>query len=308
MGSVGTIQKHMSSCKSAPVPCPKECKDDSGQVRLIVKKDLDKHLKKSCPNRDHTCEHCGEKGTYASITGAHDATCSRKTIPCLNTDCSATMERWAVNKHLEKCKHTVVPCKYSNLGCGVVLKRKDMPEHEENSDNLHLNMVLRNMSKAKSHLITFKSTTYPEDFTSPSFYTDTNGYHISVEIHHDVDEYYARDGFEDYVSLSFYIQVLKGDYDEQLKWPLTGKLTIALLNQLEDKNHLQKVIHLETQHAMQVGQTHTCSRGICHVKVGYDPEKGAKYIEDETLHMYYSVTFEGTEDKPWLQCYSKYPS
>ena len=36
--------------------------------------------------------------------------------------------------------------------------------------------------------------------------------------------------------------ILKGKYDTQLKWPFIGKITVTLLNQLEDKNHHQDTL------------------------------------------------------------------
>ena len=65
---MGTLDTHLAECEFALVPCPKECKDDSGEVKHFVKKQVKEHLRKDCPNRDYTCKHCGEKGTYAEIT------------------------------------------------------------------------------------------------------------------------------------------------------------------------------------------------------------------------------------------------
>ena len=41
------------------------------------------------PNRDHKCEHCGEKGTYSHITQVHD---KNILLPCPNK-CTKTMPR-----------------------------------------------------------------------------------------------------------------------------------------------------------------------------------------------------------------------
>ena len=128
----------MATCEFTLLPCPKQCKDDNSEVKSFMRKNLHKHLKKDCPNRDYTCEHCGEKGTYAHITQVHGKTCSKKILPCPNTGCSYTTNRQYLKRHIAtECEYTVIPCKYRRLGCETKLKRKDIITHEED-DKLHL--------------------------------------------------------------------------------------------------------------------------------------------------------------------------
>ena len=102
----------MAKCKFTLLPCPKQCKDNENKIAHIMRKDLDKHLENDCPNRDHECEHCGKKGTYAHITQDHDNTCEKKIIPCPNADCTKTIQRENAKRHLEECNYSEIPCKY----------------------------------------------------------------------------------------------------------------------------------------------------------------------------------------------------
>lgn len=96
-----------------------------------MKKNLDEHLEKDCPNRDYKCPHCGEESTYAEITEVHDQACEEKIIPCQSSECTKTMARKEMQEHVAReCKFAIVPCKYGVIGCGVKRKRKDMSEHE----------------------------------------------------------------------------------------------------------------------------------------------------------------------------------
>ena len=62
VGTVGTLEKHVAICGFTVVPCPKQCKNDRDEVNHFIRKDLDKHLKNDCPNRDYTCQSkCGEE-------------------------------------------------------------------------------------------------------------------------------------------------------------------------------------------------------------------------------------------------------
>ena len=149
-GTVGTLDEHMAVCMFTPVPCPNHCKEKY-KITLCMRKDLDHHVNNECPNRDYKCKYCGEKGTYANITQIHDRVCKKKNIPCTNTECTKTIERGKMKRHLDDCDYTTIPCKYKNIGCDVKLKRKDMPAHEED-DKVHLHQALGTVVKLQDNL------------------------------------------------------------------------------------------------------------------------------------------------------------
>ena len=99
-GTVGTLEQHVATCEFAVVPCPKECKDENNGVQHFMRKDLASHLESTCSNRDYQCQHCEEKGTYASITQDHDKVCKKKIFPCPNAGCSEEMQRQHLDKHV----------------------------------------------------------------------------------------------------------------------------------------------------------------------------------------------------------------
>ncbi len=65
-----------------------------------------------------------------------------KPVPCQNTDCTLTLERGRVKRHVaSECEHTVVACKYHSIGCPEWKKRKNIRIHEEDDKiNLHLSL------------------------------------------------------------------------------------------------------------------------------------------------------------------------
>ena len=221
-GTVGTLDEHVAVCKFTPVPCPNECKEND-KIVYVIRKYLDIHINKKCPNRDHECPYCGEKGTYANITKNHDNVCEKKKIPCTNTECTETIERGKMKCHLDDCDYTIIPCKYKNIGCDVKLKRKDMPAHEED-DKVHLHQVLGTVVKLQDKLDTltagkpliFKLTEYQkkkdnnEETKSPSFYTNPEGYHMCLGV------------FFNHLHVSVFVEILNGEHDDTLKWPFTG--------------------------------------------------------------------------------------
>ena len=146
-GSVGTLDDHVTMCEFTLVSCPNKCEVEGDDLQLI-RKVLDDHLKTKCPNRDYECEDCGEKGTYASITEEHDQVCANKLVPCLNTECTVTIERGKFMEHI--CMFTEVTCKYHNIGCNVRKVRMHMKQHEEEDDNAHLHLALEKIVKLDS--------------------------------------------------------------------------------------------------------------------------------------------------------------
>ena len=42
--------------------------------------------------------------------------------------------------------------------------------------------------------------------------------------------------------MSVYLFILKGEYDDELSWPLRGTFTIKLLNQMSDNQHFVRTV------------------------------------------------------------------
>ena len=318
-GTVGTLEAHVATCEFTLLPCPKECKDDTNEITHFMRKNLDKHLENDCPNRDHECEYCGEKGTYAHITKVHDEICELKILPCPN-ECTKTMPRQDIEKHVElECEYTVIACKFKNIGCMTEMKRGDMEEHEQ-KNRLHLSKALNavvklqdsntqlqeNMLKLESAAntaITFKLTEFQQKkdsdelFTSPSFYTSPGGYHMAMEVH--ANGYDA--GRDTHVSV--YARILEGECDTELSGPFIGKVTFSLLNQLENKNHRTSTLTFDLACNARIGDSWGFKFVKLHSELAHDPVKNTQYLKDDTL--YFRVSVEASDHKPWLECTTK---
>ncbi len=325
-GTVGTLEEHAAKCQFTLLPCPKECKDDSDETKYFMKKDLDDHLEKYCPNRDYKCQYCGEKGTYADITQIHNAVCKEKTTSCPNSECTETIKCHRIREHVdEECPYTVTHCKYESIGCNKKTLRKDMAEHEEN-DKLHLHLAIDatlQMQKAllkainatqelkrelhvmakKQHLqdtVAFKVTGYGkykkenQKFTSPPFYSSPHGYYLAIKVH--VNGLGTGKG----THVSVFASVLEGRYDAGLNWPLIGDITIMLLNQLQNKNHHFMTFSLSTSDNIRVGNSWGLDEFIPHSLLSYNPAKNTQYLKDNAL--YFRVSVEVDDHKPWLEC------
>ena len=71
----------------------------------------------------------------------------------------------------------------------------------------------------------------------PPFYTHSHGYKFCV----DVLPQGNQDGKGTHVSI--YACLMEGQFDDHLKWPFRGEITIQIVNQDGDHDHVEKTIH-----------------------------------------------------------------
>ena len=70
----------------------------------------------------------------------------------------------------------------------------------------------------------------------PPFYTHSHGYKFCVNVYPQGN----GDGKGTHVSIFTYL--MKGPFDDHLKWPFRGEITIQIVNQDGDQNHVEKTI------------------------------------------------------------------
>ena len=337
-GTVGTLEEHVNTCGFTSVPCPKECKQNN-TIRMILKKDLEKHLTEQCVNRAYECQYCGKKDTYANITDIHDDLCEKKPHSCPNPGCPDSMQHAEIKQHLDNdCEHTVISCKYERIGCDVKMKRKDMGAHEQD-DKAHLHQALNTVvklqqsatetNKAVQQIIASikEENKAMQDRLQSATETITSMQKIFVifkvinfekkkgnnqvvrsqSFYTGIDEYNMRikvylNGIRDGkgTHVSVFIYILKGDNDDNLDWPFIGTAKIELLNLLEDKNHHFMTVPFKEEYNARVGYARGYLRFIPHSQLSGNPVNNTQYLKDDTL--YFRVSVEVSGHKPWLEC------
>ena len=265
-GTIGNLLgEHVATCDFTPVPCPNECKKD-GSVLSVIRKDLEKHLEE-CMNRDYECKLCGKKDTYANITGAHDDKCEKKVLPCPNAECIVTMERAEIKQHLNECEHTVISCKYKNLGCEVGLKRKEkeaMEAHEQD-DKAHLHLALCTLNTRR---LLIQYSYYLGGVQHSNIFMNYNYRSTYVEIYYHDGVHISLQDAEKYFSV----------------------VQIELLNQLEDKNHYSKTMESNEEGRIKFKPF------IHDSELSHDPVNNTQYLKDNCLYFRISLGFD---NMPW---------
>ena len=310
----------MQNCDYTLLLCTNKCKILNETV-TVLRKNLEDHLTNNCPRRQYQCVHCKEMGEYEEITIEHLKTCRRIMIQCPNDQCGKTFSRIMLPFHRLSCRYEKKPCKYAELGCKENPFRKDLKEHEEDYQ-LHLQITTKSVLEQKQQLQQFKKennklkevchTQCNEKFTfklpsftgkkannkhfySSPFYTSQNGYRICIRV--DANGVGVSEG----THVSVFACLMKGDNDDSLTWPFSGNVTVALLNQLEDKNHYTKTITFPANSSSSKRVT----KGERGVGFGHHMFFAHSYLQENYLvddTLFFRVSVNVPKYKPWLEC------
>ena len=254
---------HAASCQYVDVLCKNGC-GTCLQRSVIVD-----HETKQCPKRHYLCPHCGEGGTYEAIESSHYTVCTDLPIPC-PTGCSTHVPRNTLLSHLGVCCRRPVKCKYRQIGCPAILEAKDMEHHLETQKDKHLELCMDTvvnlipllqllpalsgqlpgamMPLSRPWLETPSALPFPPwiiklegyaekkaknlTWYSAPFFTHAGGYKMCLQVYS--NGFKAAEG----QCLSAYTCLLRGKMDDFLKWPLSGSVSMYLLNQVKNANHI----------------------------------------------------------------------
>ena len=335
VGELGRLDQHLNNglvvgeCRCVVVACPNLC------GRRIQRRDLERHKTNDCPNRQFACTHCAFRATYQEITEDHWPYCRRDPLECPNNCGERGIERQDLPNHLEVCPLQIIDCEFDYAGCKKRVQRQEMQFHVDSSVKAHLQMVATHAKKqekqiealiAQFHqLMTLQQQTKSPVFIpppifimtsfeqhkknddiwlSPPFYSYIRGYKMCISV-------YANGcGAGEGTHLSVYLNMMRGEYDDNLEWPFRGEVTVQLLNQRNDVNHCEgaliergdyssddidfMVCVARVQEAQQHGPEWGYHEFIPHRRLGYNAGKDCQYLMNDCLKFQVNkvVTFD----------------
>ena len=138
---------------------------------------------------------------------------------------------------------------------------------------------------------------------SPGFYTHTCGYKMCLCV-------YANGcGAGEGIHVSVCLNMMKGENDDALTWPIRYKCTVTLLNQLKDEDHYTLTINscedsgIDCINRVISGEKHDtgwgCPQFIAHTKLDLQEEEQCQYLKDDSLYFRVQVDLIPAV-KPWL--------
>ena len=126
-----------------------------------------------------------------------------------------------------------------------------------------------------------------EEWYSDPVYSHFGGYKMCLR----VDANGIGKGRGTHVSV--FINLLRGDNDDTLKWPFKGTIKVSLLNQLEDGQHCAKQLWLpedvlpacsgRVTDGERANKGYGLSQFISRQDLNYCSDKNCQYLKDNTL-------------------------
>ena len=258
------VTTHYSDCPSYPIVCPNSC---SG--KKLKRSSLNRHLL-LCPDEVVSCSfnemgcgvrikrRCLQEHIEANVIRHQLMICDafkrvKKENDTLKDDIKILQQK---NEELQKNDATLKSAqgRMDHMTIGFVLKMADgITAHQWRDYFSSLAMVSTNDPNPVCPVI-IKWPDYSEVkqvvkdsnplsilgaekyYYSRPFYTHHNGYKIQLRVYP-----YVHGEQE---SISVYCHLMRGENDNHLKWPYKGTITITLLNQLEDSEHVTKSLYL----------------------------------------------------------------
>jgi len=132
----------------------------------------------------------------------------------------------------------------------VKMAKQQLQHQVEINEQLQQNLLNQDIPMLPPHLVDTESQVVPitikvcefenckkinKYWQSPAFYTSTEGYKMCLKITPNG----VSAGNSTHVSVDVYL--MKGEYDDQLTWPVKGVLTVQILNQISDSHHGEQV-------------------------------------------------------------------
>ena len=322
-----TAQHIDTNCQMETVPCLIGCK------KKIVRGRLKEHGE-TCPQRAYKCPHCQFASTFVKVTTAHFTVCKKFPLGCpAGCGSSHSRGEMAIHlttcaEELVPCKYATIGCaeemKRKDLQTHVQDK-KDYHLEKSMDMVVQLSMGLSEVSTtvrmmatgtAKcgiSHLpvpfcrwLQNMPTCCPrppwviklegfqrkkeknEEWFSDPVYSHFGGYKMCLKVCANGHGY----GKDTHVSV--YIFLMRGDNDDNLKWPFKGTIKVSLLNQLEDGQHRKEIIWVsyrdvpeDTSRRVTNGDRAVNGWGqhcfISQQDLHYKGDKNCQYLKDNTL-------------------------
>ena len=288
--------KHWRMCEKYPLPCPNNCGEVDIERRYMEKHKLDCSLqKRDCEFSFAGCTQCLNSGDMSE----HLANSVQYHLSIMSKQCSDLSQmlprefRSQIEKKMES-KDTEIKSlklKLKENDDEISLLRAKVASLEDELDDIKIDCFnLKSaifippfeflMTEFRKHKLN------QEQWLSPAFYTHFGGYKLCIT----VDANGSEEGHGSYVSV--YVNLMKGEYDNHLKWPFTGSISIQLCNQREDRGNFEEQIMFTydaSEIAGRVREGVLAEQGlgiptfIEHAKLGFNSKKNIEYLKNDCL-------------------------
>ena len=133
-GELKDLNNHTEQCPFEVIVCPNNC------GKRIQRSNMLRH-ESNCIRRKYHCGYCNLAGQFMFITTEHVVECPMYPLPCPNK-CTPDrlFHRKDLKDHYNKCPLALVNCRYHDVGCTVMIARKDQENHCTKYMQFHLTL------------------------------------------------------------------------------------------------------------------------------------------------------------------------
>jgi TNF receptor-associated factor 4 len=179
----------------------------------------------------------------------------------------------------DTAKHLTLLASFTQ-GLAVKLQAVERKVQNFEEQALELRLALRQVTGFP----VFFSVKYPSP-SSRVFFTHPHGYKMNVLVFPEG----VKEGRGTHVSI--YVLLMQGPFDDHLKWPFRGNITLQILNQVRDSDHVEKTIVYDDDTPDVIAGRATDSepqgRGIVeflpHSLCGYNSSRRTEYMRDNVI-------------------------
>jgi len=162
-------QHFYNNCAMYPIPCTLNCN------LLIPRCEMSRHIDEYCENlvvnckwkwcqyrqerkfisthqsecqfRLDECQYCRQEVSLGDLNRHYD-NCMYYPVKCPQ-DCGEFIRKNQIQLHIKNdCMNTVIPCSYVENGCNMIMKRKDLEGHLNNSNEYHSGLISNQIFKS----------------------------------------------------------------------------------------------------------------------------------------------------------------
>ncbi|XP_057295135.1 TNF receptor-associated factor 4-like isoform X2 [Hydractinia symbiolongicarpus] len=331
-GLVKESQPHSEKCEFTDILCVNDC------GAKFQRRFLQKHLDKDCPKKLISCAFCDER-FYREEKKTHLEDCLKVPLPCPNKcDKKLTIPRDELDNHIETaCPRTKIVCQFEEIGCPHRCSREKLSRHYKAGIIEHVRLLydvvmkqgqrldqhhellqdhgallethqaqITDMERIARNQLIWRIDEYGRKFKeaksgntttlfSPPFNTSKHGYRLCASL------CLNGDGKGKGTHISAFISILRGAYDNLLKWPFSYRVTFYLLDQNSDPS-LRKHIKFSIKPNPCADNEPFLGQPKMEKNASFGGAKFAKhedaesrtYIKDDTIFLKISVDCDGS--------------
>ena len=244
-GPLSQLGDHKNECEFVEIECAKHC------GKRVARRDVPRHLEEECPNRTVPCDFCKEEVAWCH-SEEHVRNCPK--LPQVCQGCQKEkIPRELMRDHLDKeCPTTEMLCPFHRVGCTFQGARALVDAHVHRELTNHMSDMTNRLdriekdfeqlaekfeARACNGLYIWKIKHFkdcqqnaitgmmPALFSPPIYMYGSYKMCLRINLN-GIDKRVGQ-----YIGL--FVHMMKGEYDDFLKWPFTGTMSLSILDQTE---------------------------------------------------------------------------